>query len=216
VATEAGASSILEAIVLAGGAGSRFGGGKLTAPWRDGVLLDGALRAAFAAPVRSVMVVTGADPLVAPVARAWVRAHGQARRLRLIHAPDHAEGMAATLRAGIAALPADVEGAFIFLGDMPLIPVTIPPRLAEALASGALAAAPVFEGRRGHPVLFSRALFKALAALKGDEGARSVLREADRKFLSASPSAAGPVALVETEDLGIFSDVDFPRDLSSG
>ena len=216
MATEAGASSTLEAIILAGGAGSRFGGGKLTAPWRDGVVLDGALRAAFAAPVRSVMVVTGADPLVAPAARAWARAHGQSPRLRLIHAPDHAEGMAATLRAGIAALPADVDAAFIFLGDMPLIPVTIPPRLAEALASGALAAAPVFEGRRGHPVLFSRALFKALAALKGDEGARSVLREADRKFLSASLSAAVPVALVETEDLGIFSDVDFPCDLSSG
>jgi len=216
VATEAGASSTLEAIVLAGGAGSRFGGGKLTAPWRGGALLDGALRAAFAAPVRSVMVVTGADRLVAPAARAWTRAHGQPRRLRLVHAPDHAEGMAATLRAGIAALAADVDAVFVFLGDMPLIPAAIAPRLAEALAGGALAAAPVFKGRRGHPVLFSRAQFVALAALKGDEGGRSVLREIERDFLSTGPSAAGPVALVETEDPGIFSDVDFPRDLSSG
>ncbi|HEX7947277.1 MAG TPA: NTP transferase domain-containing protein, partial [Phenylobacterium sp.] len=48
-------------LVLAAGAGSRFGGGKLTAPFRDGVLLDGALAAAFAAPVRIVTLVTGAD-----------------------------------------------------------------------------------------------------------------------------------------------------------
>ena len=50
-----------EALVLAAGSGSRFGGGKLLAPWNGGVLLDGALPAAFAAPARSVILVTGAD-----------------------------------------------------------------------------------------------------------------------------------------------------------
>ena len=59
--TVGGDNGTLEAIVLAGGAGARFGGDKLTAPWRGGVLIDGALGAAFAAPVRSVTVVTGAD-----------------------------------------------------------------------------------------------------------------------------------------------------------
>ena len=51
----------LEAIVLAAGSGRRFGGGKLTSPRGDGLLLDGALEAAFAAPVRTVSVVWGAD-----------------------------------------------------------------------------------------------------------------------------------------------------------
>ena len=56
----------LDAVVLAAGAAARFGGGKLLAPWRGGLLIEAALDAAFAAPVRSVVLVTGADPGVMP------------------------------------------------------------------------------------------------------------------------------------------------------
>ncbi|HEX2817198.1 MAG TPA: NTP transferase domain-containing protein, partial [Phenylobacterium sp.] len=69
MATEAAARPALEAVILAAGSGSRFGGGKLTALWRGGVFLDGALAAAFEAPVRSVSVVTGADPKVGSAAQ---------------------------------------------------------------------------------------------------------------------------------------------------
>ncbi len=202
MATGGEAVSGLEAVVLAGGAGSRFGGAKLIAPWRGGVLIDGALAAAFAAPARSVWVVTGADPGVAEAARGFAARAGQASRLRLVHALGHAEGMAATLRAGIAALPADAGGAFVFLGDMPLVPPALPPRLAEALANGARAAAPVFENKRGHPVLFGRTLFAALMALSGDEGARAVLR-----------GLGSRLALVEAPDRGVLFDVDVVGDL---
>ena len=192
----------LEAVVLAAGSGSRFGGGKLTAPWRDGVLLDGALAAAFAAPVRSVTVVTGADRKVEGVARAFAAARGQTARLRLVHAADHAEGMGATLRTGIASLPDDTAGAFVFLGDMPRVPHAVLPELARAL-KGADAAAPVFERRRGHPVLFRRKLFPELLALRGDDGARAVLsRLGDR------------LALVHSPETGVLFDVDTPDDLA--
>src|SRR3954451_23383398 len=114
--TEASHGTALEAVVLAAGSARRFGGGKLTAPWRDGVLLDGALAAAFAAPVRSVTVVTGADAAaVEAAARAFASRAGAAERLRIVDARDHAEGLAASLRAGIASLPLDADGAFIFL-----------------------------------------------------------------------------------------------------
>ncbi|MGI9169733.1 MAG: nucleotidyltransferase family protein [Caulobacteraceae bacterium] len=205
MATGGGVSSALEAIVLAGGAGSRFGGAKLTAPWRGGVLLDGALTAAFAAPARAVTVVTGADPGVAPAARALAAVLGESGRLRLVHAEDHAEGMAASLRAGIEALAADTDSVFVFLGDMPAVPLAIPPRLATALAAGAWAAAPVFEGRRGHPALFARRLFGELAALAGDEGARRVLDRLGERL-----------ALVETADARILFDVDRPDDFGAG
>ncbi|HEY1749869.1 MAG TPA: nucleotidyltransferase family protein [Caulobacteraceae bacterium] len=187
----------LEAIVLAAGSGARFGGGKLTHPWRGGALIDGALAAAFAAPVRAVTVVTGADPEVAAAARAFAERIGAADRLRLVHCEGHAEGMGATLRTGVASLPADAAGAFVFLGDMPLIPPAILPRLAEALAAGAPAAAPVFEGQRGHPVLFSAALFADLRAVSGDQGAREVLR-----------GLGARLALVETSDPGVLADID--------
>ena len=192
----------LEAIVLAGGAGTRFGGGKLTAPWRGGALIDGALAAAFAAPVRSVTVVTGADDKVAAAARAFAERRGQAGRLKLIHSPDHAEGMGATLRTGIASLPPDSAGAFVFLGDMPLIPHVTLPVLAAAVAAGAPAAAPSFEGQRGHPVLFSSGLFSQLLGLVGDEGARRVLR-----------ALGGTLAIVPTVDAGVMADIDTPEDL---
>jgi molybdenum cofactor cytidylyltransferase len=195
----------LEAIVLAAGSGRRFGGAKLNAPWRGGKLLDGALEAAFAAPVWRVTVVTGADPAVDDAARHWAAAHAVAGRLALIHADDHPEGMGASLRAGIAALAEDCAGVFVFLGDMPVIPASVPPRLVAALTSGALAAAPAFNGRRGHPVLFCAALFPALARAQGDEGARTVLAALGRRL-----------ALVDVADPGVITDVDTPGDLPGG
>ena len=200
--TVGGVASRLEAIVLAAGRGARFGGGKLTAPWRGGVLLDGALAAAFAAPVRSLTVVSGADLGVETAARAYAGRGGQGERLRIVHAADYARGLSASLRAGVASLPPDACGAFVFLGDMPMVPRGVLEPLAEALASGAPAAAPTFAGRRGHPALFSRHLFARLLALEGDEGARQVLS-----------GLGDSVALVPTDDPGVLFDVDLPEDV---
>ena len=200
--TGGGDEGALEAIVLAAGYGARFGGGKLTRPWRGGVLLDGALAAAFAAPARAVTVVIGADPAVEEAARAFAEGAGEAARLQLVRAADFAEGMAASLRAGIAALPEDAAGAFVFLGDMPRVPPAVLPALAAALAQGAPAAAPTFGGQRGHPVLFGRGQFPALAALTGDAGARAVLQQ-----------LGDALALAPSPDDGVLFDVDRPDDL---
>jgi molybdenum cofactor cytidylyltransferase len=189
----------LEAIVLAAGSGSRFGGRKLLAPWREGVLLAGALKAAFHAPARSVTVVVGAD--ASAVARA---AAGVDPRVIVVQAPDFDEGMAASLRAGLKSLPSDAAGVFVFLGDMPMVPTEVLGKMAEALTLGALAAAPVWKGRRGNPVLLSRALFPALLELTGDAGARGVLQGLGDKL-----------ALVEAPDAGVLFDVDTQEDLTT-
>ena len=84
-----GAAINNEALVLAAGSGRRFGGSKLTSPWNGGLLIDAALAAAFAAPVRTVTVITGADPKVGPAAKAFAARTGQSARLRLVHAADH-------------------------------------------------------------------------------------------------------------------------------
>jgi molybdenum cofactor cytidylyltransferase len=191
-----------EAIVLAAGAGARFGGGKLLAPWGGSILLSGALSAALASQARVVHVVWGADPAVATAARRIAEQMGQGARLRLVAAARHAEGLSASLAAGVIALPDDVEAAFVFLGDMPRIAAGVPGALTTALTAGALAAAPTFDGRRGHPVLFRRGLFSRLATLSGDRGAADLLRElGDRLTLVASP------------DDGVLFDVDSPSDL---
>jgi molybdenum cofactor cytidylyltransferase len=203
-AQESGATT-LEAIVLAAGSGSRFGGGKLLAAYGQGVLLDAALAAAFAAPVRTVILVTGASARsVAQAARLQAERLGAHDRLTIVHAADHTEGMGASLRAGVAALPADAAGVYVFLGDMPRVPREVAPLLAAGLEAGAPAVAPVFEGRRGNPVLMGRSLFPQLLELNGDTGARVVLERL----------GAG-LALVEAPDDGVLFDVDRPGDLSA-
>jgi len=166
-------------------------------------LLDGALAAAFAAPVRSVIVVIGADaPRVAAATRAFAMREGETQRLRIIHAENHADGMGASLSAAAAALPADAGGVFVFLGDMPRVPHAVLDPLAIA-ARRAPAAAPVFQGRRGHPVVLGRDLVPRLLALSGDQGARAVLAH-----------LGDQVALVEAPDDGVLFDVDERRDLN--
>lgn len=190
----------LAAIVLAAGSASRFGGGKLTATYAGRPLLHHALAAARAAPVAQVVVVTGADAeRVAACAKAFDPA------VRLVHAPDHAEGMAASLRAGIAALDEDVGAAFVFLGDMPRIPHAVLARLAQAVKDGAPAAAPVFDGRRGNPVVLARTVFRAVQGLTGDVGARPILQRLGARLV-----------LVDAPDDGVLFDIDEPDDLGRG
>ena len=195
---------VWSAIVLAAGAGRRFGGRKLLAPFEGGPLIEGALRAALASPAASVILVTGSEAdEVAGVARDLAERQGQGARLQIVHAADHAEGMGASLRAGAAALPADAAGVFVFLADMPKIPAAILPRLFEAVEAGAPAAAPLCDGRRGHPVLFAAELFHLLRQATGDEGARAAL----------AGLGAG-LALIDTDDEGVLFDVDRPGDLA--
>jgi len=111
--------------------------------------------------------------------------------------------MGASLRAGAEALAADAAGTFVFLGDMPKVPTALLPRLVDAAEAGAAAAAPVCQGRRGHPVLFGAELLDLLRLAAGDEGARSAL------------AGLGPrLALIETDDDGVLFDVDRREDLA--
>lgn len=187
----------IAAIVLAAGSARRFGGGKLLASFEGRPLLHHALSAARAAPVASITVVTGAD--AAAIAAC---AHAFDPAIRIVHAADHAEGMAASLRAGVAAVP-DASAAFVFLGDMPRVPHGVLVPLAQAVRDGAAAAAPVSGGRRGNPVVISRALFPEVAALTGDTGARPILERLGARL-----------ALVDAPDDGVLFDVDEPGDLS--
>jgi molybdenum cofactor cytidylyltransferase len=187
-----GAGAGFWAIVLAAGAGSRFGGDKLRAPWGRGTLVEAAVTAARSAPAAGVILLTRpGDRLV------------DDPDLRIVEVADCAEGMAASLRAGVASLPPDAAGAFVFLGDMPRVPTAVLAGLADAVCAGAPAAAPTFGGELGHPVLFSAALFPELLALAGDRGARRVLdRLGDR------------LALIPAPDDGVLFDVDRTEDLA--
>ena len=185
------------ALVLAAGSATRFGGRKLLADWNGQPLLQAALAAARAAPVEGVTVVTGAD---AVDVGACIGAFDGA--MLQVHAPGYAEGMSASLKAGVAALPPETEAVFVFLGDMPRVPHVLLQSLADAVRSGAPAAAPVFQGRRGNPVVLAREVFGDIAKLEGDTGARQILQ-----------GLGSRVALVESPDDGVLFDVDTAADL---
>ena len=113
---------------------------------------------------------------------------------------DADAGMGASLVHAVRhSLPA-AQAWLIALGDMPHLKQSTIRALAEAVAGGAVIAAPLNGGRRGNPVAFNAACLPALLALGGDEGARRVLK-------------LHPVTEVEVDDAGIFQDIDQPTDL---
>lgn len=187
----------LDAIVLAAGRGARFGGGKLLAPLHGRPLIAGALRTVLAAPVREILVAVGEDAALREAIQA------QSPRLVLVPVADAAEGMGASLRTAAGQVPDDAAGVLVFLGDMPAIDPATAARLVQALDRPDRIAAPAFEGRRGHPVLFGASWLPALRRLSGDAGARAILQQAGQRL-----------ALVPVGDPGVLWDVDRPEDLA--
>ncbi len=115
--------------------------------------------AALASRARPVVVVTGH-------AREAVEAALAGLPVLFVDNAEFATGVASSLKAGVAALPGEVAGALVLLGDMPAVEAATLDRLIDAFAARplALAAAPVHAGRRGNPVLLSRALLPAWRA----------------------------------------------------
>jgi molybdenum cofactor cytidylyltransferase len=179
------------AIVLAAGAGSRFGGGKLSAQFKHEPLIRHAIRAARAAPVSHVTVVA-AEGLDIGV---W-EAPGPPVEVRRIATTLLSD----SLKAGIAAA-GNADAAFVFLGDMPLIPGDVAPALAAVLG-GRFAAMPRHNGKPGHPVLLSRIAFPHIAGLHGDEGAGRLLR------------AHRDVAFLDWPDETVLLDIDRAEDIA--
>lgn len=186
------------ALILAGGAGRRFGGGKLLAPLAGEPVIRRVAEPIAAAGFAEVVVVTGAED-------AGIRAALDGIACRICHATDWAEGMAATLRKGIAALAPDAAGVCVFLGDMPLVPVQLCPALVEVATAAGYAARPRVDGKPGHPVAFTRTAFADLVELAGDQGATMLLKQ--------RPSTE--VAYIETDDTGALFDIDSPADLAA-
>ena len=189
----------LASVVLAGGTAERFGGQKLSTLLADKPLLAFTLDAAAAA-AENIVVVVGAAPDVTGLVYAWSRI--ERRPVVVVAAANRTEGMGASLRAGLEAVAADVDGVFVFLGDMPFVPVGIFAPMVRALAAGALAAAPVFDGRRGHPVLLGREMIAQRSLVVGNRGAADLI--------SREPG----LVLIETGDDGVLFDVDTPDDFA--
>ena len=171
-----------------------MGGDKLRRLWRGRPLLAWVVEAALAAPVERVWLVLGCDADLAALIPADPR-------LEVVTAEDWASGLSASLRAGIAALPSGAGAALVLLADMPRIPAETAAALIGAWREGAPAAAPVWNGARGHPVLLGANLFPAVAALQGDRGAGSLLAALGDRVARVAAADDGVVFDVDTPDL---------------
>ncbi len=188
----------VSALLLAAGSSSRMrGADKLLEPVAGAPLLRRAAEALLASRADEVVVV--------------LRPGDEARRaalsglgLRIVENPAAAEGMGASIRAGMAALAPEAEAALVALADMPEIGAkeidsllaAFDPEEGREIVRAASAA-----GEPGNPVLFGRRFFEALRGLEGDEGARAIL--------AAHPES---VRLLPLRGVAARTDLDTPEE----
>jgi molybdenum cofactor cytidylyltransferase len=187
-------------VVLAAGRSSRMGGpNKLLAEIGGKPLVRIVVDAVLASRARPVVVVTGHQ-------RDKVEAALAGLPVKFVHNPHFADGLGTSLKAGIAALPAEADGAIVCLGDMPQVDAALIDRLIGAFDPdhGALVVLPTIDGKRGNPVVWSRRFFPDLMAVEGDVGARYLIG----RYTEA-------VAEVPLTGTAALTDVDTPEALAA-
>lgn len=160
---------MLAAVILSGGASSRMGRPKALLPYQGGVFLEHLLDVTKHPRIGVRRIVLG--PHAEPIARA-------------IHLPadeivindEWEKGQLSSIQAALRSLPAATDGLLLCLIDHPLVSAQLVGELIERFyASRAPIVVPSFEGRRGHPVIFSSGLYAELKAAPLDVGARAVV-----------------------------------------
>jgi molybdenum cofactor cytidylyltransferase len=185
---------VIGGLVLAAGAGSRFGGSKQLADLDGRPLLEHSIRAVTAAPVGRVVVVLGcgAEDVLAALDTNGAEA---------VVCERWQEGQSASLACGLAEL-SECEAVVVTLGDQPFVSPDAIGRLIAARGEGAAAVRATYDGAPGHPVLLERVLFERMRDVTGDHGARNLLMSMQTRE-------------VPCEDLGGGQDVDTPAQLDA-
>jgi nicotine blue oxidoreductase len=185
---------LIAGIVLAAGAGTRFGGGKQLAELEGRPLVEHALQAMVASPVGRVIVVlgSGAEDVIA-----GADLHGA----EPVVCERWEEGQSASLASGLAEL-SECDAVVVTLGDQPRLSPDAIRRVIANRGGGASAVRATYGGEPGHPVLLERELFEKLRDVSGDHGARNLL-------ISVSTRE------IPCDDLGSGEDVDTPAQLDA-
>ncbi|MBY0612100.1 MAG: nucleotidyltransferase family protein [Beijerinckiaceae bacterium] len=158
------------ALILAAGRSTRMGSNKMCAELDGKPLVRHVAEAALASQARPVIVVTGHE-------QERVRQALSHLALDIVHNPAFAEGLASSLKTGVAALPQEASGVVVLLGDMPFVSAATIDALIEAhrAAPAKAAVVPLVDAAWGNPVLIGQTLFDDVERLCGDRGARALL-----------------------------------------
>ena len=181
-------------IILAAGASSRMGRTKQLLPFRGQTILECVVDSALASALHRIVVVLGhksevLEPLLVN------------RDVTVVYNPDYEKGQSSSLKIGLQALTEEVDAALFLLGDQPLVtPEIIDLILAANEASPSPVVLPVFKGKRGNPVLFSRETFSRLSTLKEDRGARPLFDEYAERILKVPVTNSAIHFDIDTEE----------------
>jgi len=182
------------AIILAAGESKRMGRPKMLLPWKDATILESVVHTALASSVDRVLVVLGAEQeqisrLLTPFP------------VETVYNPDFRRGMLSSVQVGFAALPEGVEAAVMLLGDQPFVSVGVIDRLCAAHAgSPGCILLPVYEGKRGHPVLIPSAFRDEIPLLSDAVGLRELIHRHGDKIVE-----------IEVEEEDVLLDIDDPE-----
>jgi molybdenum cofactor cytidylyltransferase len=185
-------------VVLAAGGSSRFGSPKQLARWQGQTFIERAVDTALAAAAgQPVVVVLGAE---IEQSRALLKD----KPIEIIINHRWGQGQSTSMQAGLAALPGHVGSAIFVLVDLPqLTPDVLTALIDRHRQTLAPIVWPEFEGQRGNPVLFDRALFPELKQIRGDTGGRALIK-----------MYAAQAERVAVENPAVLQDFDRPEDLA--
>ena len=187
----------VEIVLLAAGSSSRMKGeDKLLKTIGEIPLIRRSAEAAIASKADAVQIVL-------PVNASERRGALEGLRAGIIEAKDASLGMAASLRAGLAAVSERTDAVIIALADMPDVQASHFDALIDSFSSEAgreICRAVTEEGAKGHPVLFGRRFFENLAALQGDQGAREIVVASSEFVVDVPTQGQGAVIDLDTRD----------------
>jgi molybdenum cofactor cytidylyltransferase len=189
----------IAALLLAAGQSSRMGSNKLLAEIDGRPMVARVAQRLLSSRARPIVVVLGnqADRVDAALGKLPVER---------VRNPAFAEGLSSSLKAGLAALPEEIDGVIVCLGDMPLVAGRDLDRLIAAFnpLEGRAIIVPVRRGKRGNPVLWAKRFIPEMAELAGDVGAKHLIGE-----------HAELVCEVEMDSDGVLVDIDTPDALAA-
>lgn len=187
----------IASIVLAAGRSARMAPrNKLVEPVSGEPMIRRVVTTVLESGVGSVIVVTGFE-----AGRITQALNGL--DVAIVTNPDYADGLSASLRTGLEAVPPDADGALISLGDMPEIEIPVIRALIAKFKGRGAICVPVHRGRRGNPVLWGRDYFPEMMKLTGDSGAKPLMAR-----------HASHLVEVDVATDSIFHDIDAPADLA--
>jgi molybdenum cofactor cytidylyltransferase len=190
---------MLAAIILSGGASRRMGSPKALLSFQGRPFLEHLLDVAHHPKIGVRRIVLGAD--AEPIAKEVDLAPGE-----IVINEEWEKGQLSSLQAALRSLPPQTDGAILLLIDHPLISSTLVDELIETFyKSGKPIVLPVFDGRRGHPVIFSAALYEELLNAPPETGARSVVW-----------AHSAEVQIVQTNEEGCVLNLNDPDTMQKG